>query len=515
MIHCTRSEFAEAVIQLDGRPFSLDDFPFYRSIYDLQYQIILMMCGRQVAKSTSICNRSVSNSATIPFWKTLYVAPSQDAAQVFSTSRLDPTIKLTPQLAALTPPGVPLNVYHKRFLNGSEIRLGYAKDNGDRIRGRSADEVLWDEIQDIALQAVAPVVNESAANSNYGYEFYAGTPKSMENGIQILWEDSTQDEWIIPCVGCGSWNAIMSDAHIGKRGIVCAKCKRPINARAGQWHSMNPGAKIKGYHISQFILPLNSEMPSRWQRLLRKYETYEESKFKNEVLGISDARGTRLLSIDDLRRGCQDYTLIENPTAWDLPSGGVTVAGVDWSGGGSATYTSRSALWIANYSPTGKVTTLYFKIYPTRNPVEDVRDIAQRCRAWGVQRIVGDAGVGAVANAYLAELYGEERVSQAQYGAFSKGIAWNGRDRFNVDKTSAIDTVMKQMRDGAYVFPREDLCTEVFADILAEYEETTNQGAGRRVWRHVPKVPDDALHAAVFCWIAAQLEIHGTTFFYR
>lgn len=514
ILACTRSFLSENMFHLDGKPFSLGDYPFYKTIYNGQWPRMLLMCGRQIAKSTTGQNLILSESIAIPYYKTLYVAPTEKQASVFSVSRLGKTITGSPAVRDhFTSSDDQLARWRMSFTNGSEINIGYASDNPDRIRGISADRVVYDEIQDIIYHAVVPVVDETLSNSEHGYASYMGTPKSMENTIQYLWDLSSQDEWIMKCTGCNKWNYVINADSIGKFGIICMKCGKRLAPRSGRWYSMNPEGTIKGFHIPQLILPRNNESDARWSRILYKYENTPESAFKNEVLGVSDAIGTRMVGQEDLENLCRDYFISEepHPSVWDDVL--YTVAGIDWSGGGSSTYTSRTVLWIWGRLPDGKLKTMYFKIYPTSNPVADVRSIIDACRRYNCQFVVGDAGVGATANAMLMEALGRHRVVQAQYGSNSQLCKWNGKDRYMVDKTAAIDTVMLQYLREGFVFPNQKQMREPIADILAAFEEVTQQGAGKKIWNCSPSVPDDSLHAQVFGWLAGEIASHKIQFY--
>ena len=514
----SRSVVTEALIHLDGLPFSLDDYPFYKDIYDQTHKTVLLKCGRQVCKSTTMNNLAVVNAISQPYFRSLYLAPSQNQAAVFSTSRLDPCLKFSPEIhdKFMLRDSI-INQSHKRFRNGSEIRVLYASDNADRVRGVSSDAVDYDEVQDMVLPAVTPVVDACMDNCKpiYGFKRYAGTPKSMENGIEILWQQSTQDEWVVKCTGCGSWNAFVDKKSIGKRGPICLKCGKGLNVRAGRWHSMNPKGEIKGYHISQLILPLNTEEPVRWKRLVDKLDSplYSETTFNNEVLGISDASGTRLVSLQDLESCCRDYTMEEYPTPATFDDVLFTVAGVDWSGGGSATYTSRTVVWVWGMLSSGRLKLLYYRVFATNNPAADVREVAAVANRYNCAKVAGDAGGGAVANALLAELLGSSRVLQIQYGAGSTMLAWNNRDRYLANRTGAIDSIMMLFKSGQVFFPRKAYMAMAFNDILAEYEMITQNGTGRKIWAHSPLAADDCLHAATFGWLASMIDAAQVQFY--
>ena len=509
-----RKELAEKILCLDGKNFSLTDYPMYSAVYRGTWKYTMLKCGRQVGKSVSAANFEIIDSIAIPYFKTLYVSPSLKQTSAFSNTRVAKIMRHSPMVrdnflgASLTD-----NVFLKILSNGSELIFTYAFDNPDRARGYTADRVHYDEVQDILYDEVVPVINECMANSPYGFIGYSGTPKTMENTIEYLWSQSTQTEWCIKCSACGTHSYYTSYEGIGKHGIECLKCAKTLNPREGQWVDMNPVPKgvekddpayyrIKGFHIPQVILPANSEEPFRWARILDKMENYPESRFKNEVMGVSDAIGARLISLDELNGFCGDYDF--EWSAANVPANNYAVAGIDWSGGGSKGK-SRTVAWV--YEVSGRnLKTVWYRIFDIQNPVDTVSEIARVLNKIGVKIVFGDSGEGALANSILKKALGEKRMFQVQYGGAGTGgkpIYWNGRDRYITDRTAAIDTFLYDVKKGHVSYPVQKRSKPAFSDMLNVFEEVTQ--TGRKVWKHPPGLPDDALHAQVFAWLAARV----------
>tara|TARA_Y100001973_G_scaffold91401_1_gene140000 strand:+ start:5834 stop:7261 length:1428 start_codon:yes stop_codon:yes gene_type:complete len=475
------------------------------------------MCGRQVGKSVSAAGFSIVDAVCTPFFKTLYVSPSLKQTSTFSTTRVGKILRHSPDIKPFAA-GASDNVFLKILANGSELLFSYATDNPDRARGISADRVVYDEVQNIIYDEVVPVINECLANSPYAYTSYMGTPLTMENTIQFLWDNSTQSEWCIKCSGCGKYSFYRTTKGIGKKGIECLHCSKYLNPREGIWVDMNPIPKdatpddpayfrMKGFHVPQLILPQNIEDQTRWGRILEKLNLYTESKFKNEVLGVSDSLGTRLLSIEDLNKCCGLATLEKPPVGPFL----YTVGGVDWSGGGTKGK-SRTAAWIFGVDHSGSITTRWFKIYPDQNPVEVVDDIAKNMCKFGASFIVGDAGEGALANSLLAKkVGGTVKVVQLQYGSSATPLKWNGVDRYLADKTTLIDNYMMTIKKQRVKYLARDLMGMAFKDMLALYEETTP--SGKKIWTHSPSNPDDAFHAQVFAWVGSKVMMKDLNFY--
>jgi hypothetical protein len=526
------SEIAQSLLYLDGNPFSLKDYPMYETIYDGRYKRTLLMCGRQVAKSTSLANFIITESVSIPFFKEYYVSPSKEQTLIFSNTRVGKTLAYSPIVKKyFQSPEHADRVLHRSYTNGSENAFTYACDDADRARGFSADRVSYDEVQDMLYDAVVPVINACMKNSNYRFETYAGTPKTMEASIQYLWEKSTQSEWVMPCDGCSKYTIVVNEKALGRNGPICLKCGKTLNPRAGFWVDMKKPVLdqktgklqelIKGFHIPQPIMPMNiprcyntpemqENAQKRWDDILKDMEMFSASKFRNEVLGVSDAQGRRLISLDDLQKLCVGPKISERPVPENIRDVSRTFAGVDWSGGGT-TGVSRTVLWIWGEVPTEqRLRCLYYKVYPGNNAVQDVDHIAQTLAAYNVTMVVGDAGEGHLPNSVLRQRLGVHRVQMARYGSYTRTIM--KEDVFLVDRTTLIDNFMMLLKRGGVTYSRDQAqMDEAMKDVLNEFEEVTR--AGKKVWHHSPDLPDDCLHAQIFGWFAYRIVI-GDLMFY-
>lgn len=516
-----RSEIAQALFHVEGKPFSLEHYPTYPAIYDGNYNRLLLKTARQVAKSTSIAAFMIAESISRSHFKSYYVSPTQEQTRKFSHTRVAKILAYSPELRRqfVGPESID-NVLLRMLRNGSEIAFTYASDDPDRARGYSADRVAFDECQEIQFDSVIPVIEECMANSNYAYSMYAGTPKTMENTMEFLWDLSTQTEWCIRCESCSKSTFIDGVKSITLKGPACLCCGKLINPRLGRWVDMKPNAKIKGFHISQPIMPENvpaswrtsdsfyQKSIERWERILYKRDTWGDVQFLNECIGVSTSTGARLLTREILEGLCDsDNVMTRLPAPAALNGITRVVAGVDWSGGGQeikgmeGLLKSRTVMHIWGDLGDGRLKSLYYKIFPPGHMTGCIDEIVTLCNAWGVQLICGDSGEGALANALLRDKLGHHRVIQARYLALSKPIFWNQPTlTYHVDRTTMIDNYASFLIHGKAVFNHLPQMDPAIKDLLNVYEETTTQG--RKVWRHSPVSPDDCLHAQLFAWLA-------------
>lgn len=523
----SRLRFAESTITLEGEPFSLKYFPMFHQIYNTEYPELLLKCGRQVGKTVTEHNLMLIESVAIPGFRHLYVSPSKEQTQRFSVSKLQKTLIGSKDLRSLLlGADSRCNVFHHLYDNSSEVFLSYAGDSADRIRGISADRIHYDEIQDIPYDGVVPVINECASKSKYQYITYAGTPKSKDNTIEFLWEISTQNEWAVKCKSCNNWNIYVNLHGLGKKGIICLKCKRYVNPYHGRWIALNPGGKIHGFHIPQVILPENNAICwrtmdeaekalTRWEKILLKLSSgeYSESTFLNEVMGVSTASGTRLMSLDQLMAMRGEHQNSRHPGPhWNKQNYRLIFAGIDWGGNG-AEGISRTVLTIFGLGYDGSLTLLYYRIYPIENPLSSLEDMIKMMRRYGVQCIGADAGEGTLANPMLRREFGYENVYPIRYMNQKNVLEWDEilhQGCYKANRTALIDNFALMLKTGGgrrvekpIIYPAGEEAKPLFNDMLAVFEETTR--IGKKIWNRHPRIPDDGLHAQVFAWTAMKI----------
>jgi len=531
LIYKTRSEFAQSIIHVDGNPINFINYPMFRGIYDGPYKKMLLFTCRQVGKSTTIGAFEIAESALVPHFKNLFISPSKEQTHRFSTLKVGKMINYSPLIKKLFVTAKTNNrVFSREFSNGAEINFSYADDDADRVRGLSGDRLCLDEVQDIILDVVMPVVQECLSESKYQYEIYCGTPKTNENGIEYYWRNSTQTEWVMKCTGCNKYSAIRSEKQFGKFGPVCTKCQTYLNPLLGTWVDTNDDkdVEIKGFHISRAIMPKNvpicwpegelrDKAKEKWKNVINKLEgpqAYPLAQFRNEVIGVSDSQGRRLVTLETLnsmKTGPRFQIMGDAITLRNITR---IAAGVDWSGGGTQNKSRTVLTIIGRVNGTeGKNRLLYYKMLPGLNPVDEVNEIFQTIQKNNTNEgiIVGcDAGEGNMGTDMLRKKFSNpKKVIKFRYsGALKSYIKWDPEGNYySVNRTASIDSIMSSLNQSKWEFPREPegIMDTGFSDILNEYEEVTREG--RKFWSHSPTKPDDFLHSLNFARIALQLLI--------
>lgn len=511
----SKADIAQKILTLNGEPYSLKEYPMFNSILNSQFHRLLLRSGRQVSKTTVEAAGMVLEAALTPYNKLIYCNSSGSQTNSFSTTKLDPFLKQSPMVYRnfMVGKNIVDNVLTKRLSNYSYIQLSYFSETADRVRGMSGNAMYLDEVQDMLFDAMIDA-EECLSAAKEPRVTYAGTSKTTITPLEFLWTQSSQREWIIPCSGCGKWNRPYH-ACIGKHGLICKHCGKPLNTYEGRWHSFNVPEDgslpyADGFWIPQIVMPLHCCNEDKWKRLLEKRETYPENKFDNEVMGLPSGEGDSPITEEMLQAMCREnIRMLDRSCAENASGARFIAAGIDWGGGGKQG-TSRTVLSIyAVYPERPLYRKIFGKIYQEGEPTKHVEDIAMWLIRFGCHMVCGDHGGGNFAMSQLAgKIPSSMRLIPVMYSDSSAPVRWDehGR-RYTVNRTTLIDDFFSDIQRGYIEAFRWSEFKPFAKDILNVRQMVIGEerGISRRVWRHGAKDPDDALHSMVFGWFAARV----------
>ena len=506
------SIYAESVYLLNGKPFRLTNRRYLNPIYNAQITDGIIMSGRQVEKSTTASTMMANYTTMVPNCNSLYFAPLTDQVDEFSNNRLGKLYKFSQNdiiQKNFMGRDFKNNVHYKEFRNGSINYLRHCFEYGDNIRGISVNCIFGDEIQDIHIDAI-PVIKEAqshATESGCGLEvtWYTGTPKTFSNTIQQYWDKSTQNEWIVKCPHCNT-NQILGIKNLTPTQFICRKCGGtiPDDVRInGTWVELQPGKKLKGYRISQTMVPWITA-----DKIWEKYENYSTSKFYNEVLGRSFDNADKPFTMTMLNRICEnEYRLIDRIT--DEYSTSRFFMGVDWGSGDNA-YTvilifaekdSRLRLVFAKRCDGSGETELDWQI----------DFISQLMNIFKISYAVVDIGYGQTQFDILKKRFGM-RIASCYY-SFNLGT----KTKWAPEKQQWVVNRTQVMFDYATAISNCDILWAgadrnkfewLFDNHLvenAEYRKSQNGRSEDLMYTHPEGQPDDGLHAGVYAHLAWKL----------
>lgn len=214
------------------------------------------------------------------------VYPTKDKAKAFSQKKLMPMIRATPELRDKVKPARTRDsgnsIYSKLYPGGAITMAG--ANSPATLRGDSNRIVIQDEIDaDELNQEGDPVPQADATATNFHDAIFlkSSTPtiEPTDDGkggvtgsrIQILFDESDQRYWNVPCPRCNHWQTLkwaqvrwtwkqedateISDPE--KACYVCEACQAELTdfervrmVMHGRWVAKNPSSRRRGYHLS-------------------------------------------------------------------------------------------------------------------------------------------------------------------------------------------------------------------------------------------------------------------------
>lgn len=512
-----RSDLLPLLFKIRGMSYKLDDYPQFREMFDNAYvPQVLYMCGRQLGKSSNFSRSQVLDLVQIPHFQLLYVAPLQAQTHYYSSTYLKEAIstcvlaRLLQDTSYADVDAGPLvrQIGHQSFINGAGIKLTYAKTSSDRARGIFADRADFDEIQDHEVDNI-DVISQSLSQSQWGIRRFAGTAKTVDNTIEYLWQDSSQDEWVMKCSGCNHWNIPNLEGKIWdmvrQQGPSCIKCGKLLNTRAGQFISAYPNRRdmFAGFHIPQIVVPAIAENPKKWSSMLQKVIRQPPATTGQEIFGISCSTGSRIITERDIQRFSTLPSVLHMQGDDWRRQYVATISGVDW---GVAENTSFTVHTVIGITRDCRVHVLWAKRFVGFDPDEMLKQIAQTHRFYNCQLLCADYGMGFDKNVMLAHRFGLP-VLQMQYCAQSQLMNFNptlGQARWMVDKFTALSYLFLAVKYGRFLFPPFEEFFSYAQDLLSPYESTVEvKGIETRKYLRNPSRPDDFAHALNFAFLGA------------
>jgi len=488
------------------------------AIFDTANNRRVLKMSRQVGKSSSGTAEETTRCVLWDHFNVLYVAPEQDQARKYSQDKVKPTIKNSPIINRMM--GTYDNVHEKEFANGSKLYMKYAKHNPDSCRGITCDMVHYDEVQDMDLDDIAPIIDESLFTSSWKLRLYTGTPKSFENPIERkLWAKSDKREWLMRCShhSPAKWINV-GIRNIGKHGPICHHCGNLLDVDDGRWVRHNKNGDIAGFHVNQLHCKISHAdlkdgkwIPNQdsWDEIINKLEEYPRGQFLNEVLGESaDTSDKPLTEAMLANTSLPEIRIMPEPTARMMKT--PRFAGIDWGHGEAAT-----VLAIGQFNPEdpSRFCYVYFQKWEgsDTSPAICIPEIMAALKKYKVARVHCDYGGGFGMNHLLHEQYGKNKVTTNYWSnsATSADQTWSVKDsipRLTLNKSNKIANYIQLIRRQKIQFPNwDDFCPKYSDDFLnIRREEDRNENI-----KYVKAGNDDGLHAALYAYVIAVAASHS------
>jgi hypothetical protein len=509
----TRANFVQGILNLDGKPYSLADYPHMILPYNINPDEMVLHFSRQTSKSVTVAGRMVGDAIGTKHLKQMYISPTVDQTKLFSNDRIKPFVETSEFIKKYyVDSRLTQNVFTKEFKNFSKIYLRYALHDADKLRGFSIDKLYFDEVQDLRA-GIIDVVEETMSRSDYKKTIYTGTPKRSKGTLADIWHRSTKNEYVIKCGACGHWN-ILDDGNIGKEGVICKKCgSDKMHLEAGQWVSTyslgTPKPTIEGFRIC--ALHFAKAPWVNWQRdIIRKMETRSQQIFFNETLALEYDGGTIPIKKEELY-AVSDRSIRLNPKPSRLDLSYSSAAGIDY--GPANSEASNTVMVIVQRRPGFYYIPFAKKFIGKEGEFDHIHNTVPKIMdTWKAQYIAADYGMGEASNAEIRKQIGTDRLIAFQHvNAQKERARWNAKlGAYTLNRTESMTLIFNALKAGKIRFVSPLDMDPFFEDILNIYSEFDDELG---TMRYINSGPDDFFHALLYAIFASDMQEGNTMLF--
>ncbi len=344
--------FCEKYLTLDGKDFRINKNgykPFsdiYRYIgvkaLDKDSKPVIMVKGRQVGATTMASALEMFfvgcghfGTADKPPIRIVHAFPQLDIAYAYTKTKLNPMISSSKPIdegkknistksymQSLVDSTGGDSLQFKQFKGGNYLFIESTGVDGNRLRGKTADVMFFDECQDMAAAAIGnstKILNKAQYGAiGQGVQVYFGTPKQRNSEYWRMWNKSSQQYYYLGCQDCkkhfplytpgtSEWESIwLYEFTVKCTHCGCEQDKRDA-AERGKWVALKniDECDFIGFHINQLY---NPEF-TKEKIIAEKPENSAintERAYQNEVLGEFFYGDSSIITADEIRERCGD-----------------------------------------------------------------------------------------------------------------------------------------------------------------------------------------------------------------
>jgi len=587
--------FCEKYMTLDGKPFRLRgngykpfvDIYRYIGIQSLSNKAIpiILVKGRQVGATTMGANlemywmgSGIFGRNGRPPMRVIHCFPQLDLATYYAKAKLNQTIarsvriddkngKTTAYMEKLLDSTTKDSLYYKKFMDGNTASVDSIGIEGDRIRGRTYDCAIFDEVQDMHKRAISNTI-KILAQSQYGkkgtgIQVYMGTPKAKDGVYYEMWEASTKAYFHLGCEACketfplytpGSddWEEIWLDEDdpectrfdVDDRGYIvkCSHCghtqDKRLAAERGEWKRTREfdddkeDIKYVGFHINQLYMPIFNKKAIISQKP-ENNPLSDETSWNNEVLGEFFSGSDSTLTVDEIIRNCGDFdrTYVSRISNDSCKNGRNVYMGIDW---GKKIDTSQLSKGDIKNNLTGgksfstlvvlqvegpKLLSVKFATKLAKRDLQYKLDVVNQAMInYNVKCAVGDIGYGHEIMGELQQMYGRRFLASEASGAKIQGrIKFDENDfpmTIRFEKDVHIGEMFRLLKSGGIRFPLHSKTYEQIAWLMQHCcsmvsKPQMDRYGNERIRFCKGPTPNDGLMALINAYLAYKFDVTG------
>lgn len=472
--------------------------------------------------STCLAGRTILNCSILPKWSTLYICPHSEHRSTFANKLREME---TGFRGYVRRSDLRQNLYLKEWPNGSSSELHRAWASAAHLRGKSANEIDYDE-----YQLFDPSLEEEIKHVQTAFELkttvYTGTSTTVDSPLEDRYQSASQGTWHVKSGGrwldFGDQDTIMK--MIRPKGVCDPVTGNLIDVSQGQFihrYAERLERNLVSLHVPKIIIPEFVTKPVHWLPIYEGFKNGDLAIWLQEVMGIPVEEGSREITRKDLEGMCllgSKNDLLAKAQAGYYKH---VVSGFDWGGAdhqqASNVKTSYTTHAILGVTYSGKVEILHLKKHPGMGYRQIVDAIIKDHLLYKGGAIASDFGGGQIYNQIVREYEGinPERHFVLDYVGpnCAPFAAPKGEqpmyNQWAVNRTESLTRLFESIKDPDKILTcyAWDQSKNLLEDFMNATRVMSENLVGVRRFRYIrqPSKSDDVMHAVNFAYIMCRI----------
>jgi hypothetical protein len=453
----------------------------------------------------------------------LYILPnSRPVATDFSVSRIDKSIELSPHLAKLF--NSTSNTGHKRagstnlYIRGANSRSG--------LKSIPVSTIIFDEFDEMPEDSIS-LAEERSSGQVTTLDWKISTPTTPEFGINVLFEQSTQEHYQFPCPSCNKFielkfpdNLVITaedaeDPKILNTHLICGLCKNKLPHEdknkfyeKAVWVPNQPNRLTRGFYINQLYSTALQPYKIAKLYLGSLSDVFKEQEFFNSKMGLPHIVAGAKIDDTMLNDLIKDYGMLDG-----CRSNYVTTMGVDV---GRVIHIEITGWDVSKCNPLDINADAIAQVL-WAGEVKDFHQLDQLMTAYAVKSCVIDiAPETRAAEEFAKRFYGRVRCCRYVTGIMARSLttaADNDRNDIyvNVNRTAWLDQSLGRIRNKSILFPN-NLPKDYFNHLKAIVRRPYKDKNGNPGYKYEAAKDDHFAHARNYSEIALPFAVGTHTY---
>lgn len=476
-------------------PWRFDNHPWLKEMHDSQAPYNVGQKAAQMGYTEAMLNVALFQ-LDVGGRDVLYILPNtKPVATDFSMSRVDKAIELSPHLKRLFAGGTS-NVGLKQCGANSFFIRGANSKSG--LKSIPTGVIIFDEFDEMDPENIN-LAEERASGQKFTLDWKISTPTTPGHGVNVLFEDSTQEHFYFKCPHCSKRiklsfpdNLVITaddpnDPKITDTHIICGECRGSLPHeqkheffKTAEWVPERPGRLTRGFYINQLYSPALLPWKIAKLYLLSLKDPMAELEFFNSKMGLPHiVSGAQL---DD----AMFIQLIRDYDMWDsCRSNYIVTMGVDV---GRVLHVEVDAWDLSQCNPLDLNANAVPQVL-WAGEVQHFEQLDPFMTAYGVKSCVVDIMPETrEAEKFAKRHYGRVRLcrynSHIAARTLSVGTDTDKNDIYvTVNRTSWLDMSLGRIRNGQIAFPR-NLPRDYIEHLKAPVRRPVKDREGQTVYRY-------------------------------